>query len=100
MMPVLQYVPLTTGLLTIMLYWITPPAFSALRTLALSKMNYTLALATFIFALGPFVINLVRSCSAISYAKLRPIIRCSSVTYRIALLRRMFSPLDAAGAWN
>ncbi|KAL1938198.1 hypothetical protein VTO73DRAFT_11842 [Trametes versicolor] len=33
-------------------------AFSGLRTLALSKMNYYLAFAVFIFALGPFVINL------------------------------------------
>ncbi|EIW59947.1 uncharacterized protein TRAVEDRAFT_64712 [Trametes versicolor FP-101664 SS1] len=33
-------------------------SFSGLRTLALSKMNYYLAFAVFIFALGPFVINL------------------------------------------
>ncbi|EIW59948.1 uncharacterized protein TRAVEDRAFT_47244 [Trametes versicolor FP-101664 SS1] len=55
-------------------------AFSSMRTLALSKMNYMLAIVVFVFALGPFAVNVH--------------------TMSLSLVGEIFPPFGCAGSVN
>ncbi|KAI0326279.1 hypothetical protein GY45DRAFT_1219949, partial [Cubamyces sp. BRFM 1775] len=62
-------------------------AFSALRALALSGMNWKLATLVFILASGPFAVNIVRRASSLFIGSHWNRAQCSSLLSGVAVAR-------------